>query len=147
MFIELDEPRPWTMLRLGTAPWRPVGSCAWMRSSERSLNAETAAGTCWSDSSVRRAVTVITSPLASTAGAWPWALPPTAVEAGCSLGGGVPGWVVVAVAASAAKAGEAKAASATAALDSFSRWMLAMDFLLMIRLADRRGRQTGGPRN
>ena len=29
------------MLRFGTAPCRPVVSCAWMRSSARSLNAET----------------------------------------------------------------------------------------------------------
>ena len=45
MLVALDEPRPWTMLRLGTAPWRPVVSVAWMRSSERSLNAEIDDGT------------------------------------------------------------------------------------------------------
>src|SRR5690242_3847140 len=59
MFVALDEPRPWTMLRFGTAPWRPVVSSAWIRSSARSLNADTDAGTRWRRSSVRRAVTMI----------------------------------------------------------------------------------------
>src|SRR5690606_8636174 len=53
----LDEPRPWTMLRFGTAPCRPPMSPAWRSLSCSSPNAVTATGTSWIDSERRRAVT------------------------------------------------------------------------------------------
>ena len=59
MLVAFDEPRPWTMFRLGTMPCRPVLSVAWIRSIVSSEKAETATGTSCSDSSRRCAVTTI----------------------------------------------------------------------------------------
>src|SRR5690606_37957350 len=56
-----DEPRPGTMLRLGTAPCRPLTSWACRSRSCSSPNALTATGTSWIDSARRRAVTVTPS--------------------------------------------------------------------------------------
>src|SRR3546814_20188394 len=66
----LAEPRPWTMLRLGTAPCRPVTSLACRLARSSSLKALTATGTSWIDSTRRRAVTVTASSVRASALSW-----------------------------------------------------------------------------
>src|SRR5690606_926883 len=65
--MELAEPRPWTMLRFGTAPCRPSMLLAWRSRSDSSPKAVTATGTSWIDSTRRRAVTVTRSRVVASA--------------------------------------------------------------------------------
>src|SRR5436305_2089147 len=131
-------PRDASIVTLGVVSAMSVRSAAPSFSSCSPEKAVIAIGTLIRLSARRRAVTVMTSPFSSVAAACSSALAPVGAGAGA---GGV-GW---------AKAGAVKAASATAALDSFRPAirlvLLAMDILLMIRLAGRRGRATGGPQN
>src|SRR5690606_31748016 len=79
----LAEPRPCTMLRLGTAPCRPVTSLACRLARSSSPKALTATGTSWIDSVRRRAVTVTASSVRASAGA----CAPASADAACSCTG------------------------------------------------------------
>ncbi|MNE00364.1 hypothetical protein D3C80_927720 [compost metagenome] len=70
MLVEFDEPRPWTRFRFGTAPCRSVTCCAPVRSSVSPLKAVRASGVFCADSSVRRAVTMMSSTLEVCSASW-----------------------------------------------------------------------------